>query len=505
MIAFVALIASALFPACSLFSSGLDDKQQERLDADVKEAASQYDEGHYDKAYKYATLAREIDPKDLRARVIQAYSLMQLGQNDPFFENISMRHVPGARQLFEDVLKDSPNEFKARQGLAIMAFSEHLVFHDKKMRDFLGMELELRAFSEKVSSLKTLSPNDPGFFGKLSDLRAEYDNFRVRYIRCYETRQYFEDAPPISKNPDPKLKLLTGRTWAEDSTYVDAIRFDLDQRRFDDAAATLATLREGAKTCAFYWEQRSLERLEYALKLYTQLESGAPWHAGTKRDLAFVHVAFGQFWLNKALEDAKRDAATKLANIPAEREAEVIRSFYCDEGRHDSELRPHVKREFADAIANLREFVRLDEEREKQRVEHVEEQEKIAAGDESNIFMNNLVGRFGEEMQFAIKEARSYRKMTILLLIELYTFPIYGVQDFEQATLWVNRLRDIDDRDPIFYFIWASIREQSGDAAGAIEDYDNYLARSSIVEDANRRTVARSRMDRLKLEAPQKN
>ncbi|MCA8938794.1 MAG: hypothetical protein KDB07_03250, partial [Planctomycetes bacterium] len=115
-----ALMLAIFLPlsACSLLPTQENDEERIRLEkADelFTTAGTLYDKGDYNGAYNYARKAFEYD-ESIQSEMLMAWSLVNLKRFDDF--TIPNTNVPakGARSLFANIIKDSPNEFRALLG-----------------------------------------------------------------------------------------------------------------------------------------------------------------------------------------------------------------------------------------------------------------------------------------------------------------------------------------------------------------------------------------------------
>jgi hypothetical protein len=351
-----AVAAACCFSACKTGGNGLNTSDQERLDDFVKEAKQQYEEGAYDKTRELAVKAQDLDPHDLEAILLQGWSLLQLGRYDDFINPLSKTNLDGARTVFRKLLKLSPREFKAEQGLASIDFREYFefrrkaeIFHrfEKQFADLRTGLPRLRADSgtfEEVSSRKSAF---------LRDWRAASDKYRE--LQTSEVK-IFESAD------DPGVR-LTGRAWTMEELALDEIDYYVRRYDFDGLAPKFALFEKSFGDAGGFWERKGLARLQLAVDAFEDLGRRAPEYYHIKHDLALVHLALGDYFLQKALVEAERDFFRQQPNakVPASDLPEVIADFFADKKLHQSPRRQIIEEQFARAAKCIEEYVIADE------------------------------------------------------------------------------------------------------------------------------------------------
>lgn len=505
--------STCLIPALIAFSSctgpgakKLTDTDRERLDEAVKEAMWQYDEGQFDtnaynKAYQLTSVALEIDPDDLQAKLIRGWVLLQSGRYDPWLAEESGNELQGAKQVFAEILEASPNEFKAKQGLAAIHFKQYHEFARKvELLERISSQFQLL-----IDMLPTLdrigaSATDREFRDRTDLFSIEWGKVNEAYRRQrLQPFQLFEHVSMIEP--------AKGKPWAEEELDLDQISYFVNRGMYLRAEPLIKSFVSTTKARAVFWEEQGLESLGRAQKIYQELERDGSNYYLIKHDLALVHMALGEFFLRKALADAEKEFARLRPDVKLERteKNEVIASFFADKTLHKNPRREIVEAEFAAARDKIIEFIEADELAEKSALAKVDRARlDFTSRSDQNAVLADVLGNYESYSKDVMRESRVRRKTMILNLLVILIYPQYMNQDLTNASNWALSLSTVDIEDRIAYFIKGVIYEKQGKLEEAIGEFERFLTHTSPVTEGNRRDYVRTRMRLMQNELARK-
>jgi hypothetical protein len=153
----------------------------------------------------------------------------------------------------------------------------------------------------------------------------------------------------------------------------------------------------------------------------------------------------------------------------------------------------------------MKEFVKRDEEAERsgeQRVDRSKLSFTATAGE--NAVTSDVLAGYEAYSREVIRDMRARRKVIVLNLLIVLTYPQYLNQDLIDAKIWASALYTIDVNDPISYFIRGVIFEKNGELEAAVEEYQRFIDHSSVAVHFNRREYARTRIRIAKYEIERK-
>lgn len=495
------LVATLPLVSCTNGKKKLTPQEVEDLDFHVRNAMEQYDQGQldynaYNAAYDQCNKALAIDPTDLQAKLVRAWTLLQTGKFEPWINEATRTELPGARMLFNDILADSPNEFRARQGLAAIDFKE---FHQFQRKAEI-----MRRLGDQFSLVLGMVPDAASMEGTSRDRLERVGAFLKEWKVADEAyRKLNTQTFPILTDPEASDPLIGLKAWVDEAFMLDEVMARIRREAFRDTVPHINYFRDACAARASHWDLRGLDRLQRALRGFEDLERTGPGYYAIKYDLALAHMAVGDYFLRKALADADKEFRSLRPDLqlsPAEM-SDVVASYFADESLHKNPRRELVKSSFAAAIAKMKEFVKLDEEAERtgeQRVDRSKLAFTAAAGD--NAVTSDILSGYEAYSQELIEEMRARRKVIILNLLVVLTYPQYLNQDLNDAKIWASALITVDVRDRISYFIRGVIFEKNGELEAAVEEYQRFLDHSSAAQHYNRREYARDRIRIAKYE-----
>lgn|GEM_PF-4007004 len=485
----VLLALSLLTTGCSLFG---DDRptptgdELERRDALVQQAKAAYDDAsrnpeqaslHYTTAYTYSLRALEIDKYDLGAQVLLGWSLLQLGIYADFMERDTNIPRDGARTVLNKVLEQSPNEFRARQGLSVINFREHFLY-DTRRKHFDSARRKLESIKQQgLEYFDAQSAGDDNASELYDAVVSEWNLFEERYNTLWDSFrleffrvEYAEVAQLRTLSREEQNRYLIGARNEDEakkmnqenekrlvlkSVSMSLERFDrlLFEEEVDDLHTRCSIRQE-------YWERLSTKRIDDARLGFEDLLRTAPQYFWARRDLGLVHMTIASKALQRAVAEIREDDGSDFTDASALRESWEDRQTILFE-----DLPPKyasvVRRHFSAAADELKEFVKQEEEevlRKEQVVGEVERQ--INAGGDKNVITQGWLDVYAEEVEGIYSERRTYRVYIILQLIDLYSNDTYGVRNEAQANSWVNSLEDTDSTNPLHHFVRGVVKHK---------------------------------------------
>lgn len=286
----------------------------------------------YDEAYKFVTEARGYDKVNLDLAVLEGR--IRIGQG----------YVPVARQLFNQVLAQQPNNVEARLGIAEADVAEG---KQKTALDEYGQTFRLAPESTKaILSLATLSDEmgDAAQAGTYYELALKSHSadpgVQLSAARWYtETGNYTaaEKHAQIALSLKPGLspaKILLGQIYLLTSRYTDAVTvlkdvvssnrddslawyaLGLAYRRSSDAAKAISSFASGLQV-------RPDDEVTRLAQEGTAVAS-LPMDDPQRRKMAVFHVTQGRDFENRSyLEKALSEYRRALILDPTSRDARV--------------------------------------------------------------------------------------------------------------------------------------------------------------------------------------
>jgi len=484
-------------------SPKLTTEAKARLDDLVMEAKYQYDEGQFDnnaynKAYELCNRALELDPNDFEAKVIRAWTLLQVGRYDEWTNAATGSKLPGARENFNKILEVSPNEFRARQGLAAIDFKEYYDF-GRKAELMVRMQQQFDKVLVLAKALGVRQADESGRMDRIGEFLKQWKDADEAYRKLHTASFAILTDPELGNEGQ-----IVGKGWTDESFRLDEILARVRREAFAATVPNLEYFRDACAKRAEHWDLKALSRLQRALAGFKDLERTGGTYYAIKHDIALAHMAMGDYFLRKAMADAEREFRSLRpdVNLSPNELSEVIGSYFADESLHKNPRRAIIKQEFAAAADKIKEFVLIDEEMERTSELRVEESRRsfTADGGGTNAVLSDILTGYNAYSREVIREMRSRRKTLILNMLMIRTYPQYLNQDLNDAKNWASALYTIDVGDPISFYIRGVIFEKAGELEAAVEEYQRFLDHSSIAIHYNRREFARDRIRKAKYE-----
>jgi Tfp pilus assembly protein PilF len=501
LLAVIGAVLLAVLSSCARQKT-LSTEELKRLDEMIQEAMWQYDEQSYNKAYELTGLALEMKPTDLHARLIRGWTLVQTGRYEQWIDPQTRNPHKGARQIFEEVLKDSPNEFRARQGLAAINFRSYYEFQrrDDQLNRMADNFAELRRMAQELTT--------PGMDRDTRSRRS--DDFYVRWRRVNEgyrqerakTHNLFDD--PETKEPI-EIDGWKSKDWVNEELMLDAIAYHVNPQRqaWLRSIENLEYFEMASRRRGTFWELQALSQLTAAKHLYEDLERTGSEYYLTLYDLGLVNMALGEYFLRKALVEAEADFKRQRpgVKIPVDDQEEVIASFFADETLHRNPRRDLIQKSFAEAVRLFDAFVKADKESELRADQAVERARfQFSSSNDQNAVTQEILGLYEQETRQIQKERRERRKDVVLNMLVVLIYPQYLNQDLPRAQTLTNELTTTDLQDPVPYLIRGVVFERMGQYERSVGEYERFLQTSGPAMYLNRRRWVRDRITRLNLE-----
>ena len=486
----------------------------ERVSDLLQEAKQQYDDGHYVTALRMGEQAVALieefgfpDSDMALAITIQGFSLLQIGRIDDYFVTDHGMQI-GAISKFEAALKVRPTDFRAQLGIGLAQFRRH-GDHIRKA-EVLGEGITLlesirHDFRNGAAAVGTTKGNE-----QLRDASRKFKTFLTNRAKLVELTYIFRDPSTIKMAADgvgPEAEWLGNGLESDDAVLVNDMGWILDDAIAGEALkpgdiqvfdrAAVAT-RDSWQKVRRYWRLRGLKDLQSARDRFLEVRkldtaiaasSDRMEYFWVDRDLSFVFQSLGAFFLDGGLETARLQA---ISEGVAERAIESrAREIYLSDD-FNSRDKVESQRNYAVALGYIENFVkrhRLFEDMRRRRTTSASQTDDV-----SNPFMVDLVARYRATMDELIQEERSMRKLMILEAAALCIDPLFQVNDIDKANLWANEIKALDPSSPIHHFVSATAYYANEDWELALDSYTAFMNASSITEDSNRRTHARTRI-----------
>ena len=522
---------------------GTETDPEKRVNDMLQQAKAAYDDGTYQAAHRYAEqaerLVREKKVKDkgyvATAINIQAYSLLQLGLVDDYRPEGMPGYVRGALTKFEDALRVSPDSFRAQLGLALCKFRRHGVNVSKSEKLGEGVlclaQIEAtlhRAFEAKEEATRRAE------FKRASDLYAVLISGRDKLLAIYEI---FHDPSSMPLDPNTRTRPEAPRLpRREVDSRGRPVEFGEERETLviKDLQWVIETARDGGNLRAeapqlaresaalvrtywsdvrFYWRKKALKDLQEARDAFLELERrDREQKRGTDqmryfwidRDLGFVFLSMGAFFLDMAFEEARQQSLAM--GRPVNEVERHARSIIID-SRVKTEYKTEARRNYESALSYFSRFVQQHEQFERLMLNKAEKADYNDVTE--NPFLVDLQARYRSEMLESVREERGMRRAIILEQCSLVVDPLYQNPDLEKALLFAAQLKALNPRDPIHHFVRATAYFERGaayqagndpesansDFVNARDEYQAYMRASSVVEDAAQRRRARDRVE----------
>lgn len=495
----VGTLVLSLVSGCKSNGNELTAEEKQRLDEMVKEAMWQYEEQSYNKAYELTGRALEMEPRDLQAKLIRAWTLVQTNRHEQWIDPVTANTHKGARQLFEEVLDVSPGEFRARQGLAAIHFRS---YYENQRRDELLRRIAAN-FAELIKMARGLT--EPGLEPDVRAIRE--DAFYMQWKTVNEGYRQ-ERTRPISifDNPDTREPIeidgWKSKDWVTEELMLDQIAYHTNPQRkaWLRTIPLLEEFEQASRKRGQFWELRALSQLTGAKTLYEDLQRTGAQYYLTLYDLALVNMAIGEYFLRKALVEAEADFYRQRPDvkIPESEREEVIASFFADETLHHNPRRPVIKSAFAEARRYFEAFLEADKLNEQQVAKEVEDVRiEFSSNNELNAVNREFLGLYEKEARALQRERVERRKDVVLNLLVILIYPQYLNQDLPAAQNRTSDLTTADLQDPIPYLIRGVVFEKMGQFERSVGEYERFLQTSGPAMYLNRRRWARDRITKL--------
>lgn len=477
----------------------------ERIADLLQNAKQSYDDGAYEFALRFAERAVEIvdeyrlSTKDKAlAIVIQGYCLLQLGYvDDYFYEGIGVQH--GAISKFKSAKELGTTDFRARLGIGLANFRRH-GSHIRKVSTLTKGASTLYDFSFRaVEALNGLSEKG-GVQGVRRVLR-DITKIIADADRMYDTGYVFRDPSTLSitESADGKqAKLLGNLNVGEGQLLVKDIVFALEDaiQLQVTTAADIKMIEENANRIRDnwllvrrYWQGRALNDLKSARDSFLSLRKDATDYFWVDRDLTFTYQSIGSFFLEISMDMALNQAISERTK-PHEIESRVNKIFISED--FSPWQKGAAKKNYQDALEFNHSFMI----RHKKFVEmRITKRDEATFDDETaNPFLTSLVKDYHGVMDDLISEEQYMRVKMTLEAASLCIDPQFQINDIPRALGYANKLRAMDARNPIHYFVSATAYFQDKDWQAAKASYEAFMRDSSITEDSAQRNICRKRI-----------
>ncbi|MBZ0136689.1 MAG: hypothetical protein K8I27_09980 [Planctomycetes bacterium] len=501
-------------PVADTESNSPETPMDQRISDALQEAKQQYDDGHYDTAFRYAQQAEglivEYDfpiEDEAMALTIQGYCLLQRGSIDDYFVKTHGMQE-GAVSKFRRAISLRDGDFRSELGIALAQFRRHgdSIRKAESLGDGI---LTLEAIREDFRR---------GMNSKLAGKRDELLREAQRKLTVFKTNRtsliglgyIFQDPVSIKRNddgsgPEPEwLGILTQNesellvndmNWILDDAIAGAEITAEDTAKFRAAALDIA---DSWRKVRKYWRVAGLDDLQQSRDRLLQVrkrdetlaeEMGRMSYFWVDRDLAFVFQSLGAFFLDSAMERARLMAIAE--GVPELRLEARAKEVFLDTA-FDTWEKTESRRNYEAALTYTKSFVNRHRQFEKLRLQRVSEAEESEIN--SNPFLVDLISRYRATMDELVQEERAMRARMVLEAAALCIDPLFQINDLRLAIVWANELKAMSPSDPIHLFVAATAYFQAEDWEAAMDNYDGYLQASSIANDSRRRTVARQRI-----------
>ena len=200
---------------------GLSKEQQEKFDLHVRNAQRYYDVGDYEQAEQQVRKGLEVDPDDLKARHLLAWTLLQRGEPQT---------IRQAEEEFGKLVRRDSEDFRIHMGLANSRFKLGMIRRGQattlERREDTELAARAREESETLideaeASYETVLELNEDFpralsgLGQIKALHNETDEALVLFGRYLElaskTRRYYEGGKRSRILTDDQLETLDGK------------------------------------------------------------------------------------------------------------------------------------------------------------------------------------------------------------------------------------------------------------------------------------------------------
>lgn len=476
----------------------------------LQEAKQSYDDGHYVVAMRWAETAErliieyEYPVEDLAIAInIQAYVLLQINRIEDYFVKDHGK-LEGALTKFKKVLALLERDFRARLGISLASFRLHT---DMVMKaDSLGQgTISLHSVREDVRKA-ALAPTEAEGAELLREAARKFRTFTTNRDKLLALHYVFKDvsrSKMFNEDREKNAPWLGKLSEGEESLKLLDVGASLDSglraNRMDKDIAIgidkdLLAVTDSWDQVRKYWRMEALSRLQVARDGFLALTKERPDYFWAQRDLVFVYQSFGAFFLDTAMEQTKLQAikaGTKWENV----DGEARRIFVSD--AFQSWEKEESKRNYRDALAYTKSFVRRHQEFEKLRITRKDETD--FNDENSNPFLVDLVARYRATMEELIIEERNMRASMILEAAVLCIEPLFQNRDTQLAVRFAEDLKSLRPNDPVHHLIKATAYYNDSRWEDAKFSYEAFLKDSSITEDLGRRNLARQRISQCEM------
>jgi hypothetical protein len=482
----------------------------ERIAGVLWEAKMQYDDGHYESAFRYAeraaTLIVEHDYPEADhalALTIQGYSLHQLGTIEEYYLKPNATVFPGAVGTFTDARRLAPQDYRPILGMGLARFRLHA---DKvRKAEVLGEGiLSLELLAEELT--RAAAAKDTQAVKLLESARSNLARFKTNRLKLLGYHYVFKDLSKVkpSERAAEQAPLIAlqgpgaGLDEGKESLKLQDVEFtieDAQAARSLDAGTARAAINDLTAVMASwdkvrqYWRVEALKDLQASRDILLDVRVTAPHYLWVERDLVFVYESLGAYFLDIGLDQARKQAAAD--GTPVADQANAARRIYLSKDFKSFE-KEESRKNYQVALDFTKSFVY----RHQREVEDVR-MEKSNSADVSEIkddpFTVDLVVRYRATMDDLISEERDIRYRMILEAAALCIEPLFQVGQVRQAETWATSLKANNPRNPIHHFVLATAYYNDGQFEKARDSYVAFLKESSVAQDKNRRDAARTR------------
>lgn len=479
----------------------------------LQEAKQQYDDRHYERAFKDARNAErliqenELSEADQSTAVaIQGFSLLQLGLVDDYAVKTFGRQE-GAITLFERALALTPDTFphdrRARLGLGLALFRRH----GESIRKADSIDQGILLLIQVREDLRRALAGGQDDAMRLREATRKHTLFSTNRAKLIKLGYVFQD--PASMKMDPATghredaPWLGGVTQANEELAVQDIGWALDDANKGDkvepgdrdkALNAASSLADSWRKVRHYWRVNALKDLQAARDRLLAIREKWPAYFWVERDLTFVYQSIGGYFMDAGLEQARLKAvAAGALDDTLEQEAQRIYASDSFKPPEKLESKLESKKNYKVALDFALSFV------EKHQVFEGRRKEKRDAADYSDInenpFLVDLVQRYHDTMDQLIAEERDMRMNMILEAAALCVDPLFQQNDHALALVLANNLKALAPDNPIHDFVRATANFAKKDYAAARDSYTAFIKASSVLGDHPQRKVAYLRIE----------
>jgi hypothetical protein len=481
----------------------------ERIASLLQESKQQYDEGHIEMAWKMAQQVHGLIVEhkfpvedEVMALTIEGYCLLALGRIDDYY--VTTHGIQeGAISKFQNALKFREEDFRCKLGIGLAKFRRHA-----------DSIIKAESLGEGVILLESVREDFKRGLGKdgrprLKEANRKLELFNGNREALIKLGYIFRDprTVPLDDKTGAEPKWLGGLSEADSTLAVNDLLFVItdavegkevsseDRKAFDANAKALADAWRNVRS---YWRLQGLTDLQAcrdALLAVREMDkkiaedTGRMVYFWVDRDLTFVFQSLGAFFLDSGLEKARLQAISE--GVGADQLEARAKAIYLDD-KYDTADKRNSKANYQAALDYTESFVKKHEEFEKLRLLKSDEAEPDK--DNSNPFMVDLVRRYQQTMLELVAEEKAVRTRMVLEATVLCVEPLFQISDITEANVWANKLKSMNPDDPIHHFVRATAYFYTDDFETAKSEYEAFMERSSLTDDANRRSIARMRI-----------